>query len=381
MNILFISYSFSPNKGGVQRVTQLLANQLLKRGHQVFFLYGCNSGSESISLSDIPCFYMDKNISEPFGKESVSIYHKVLIDNKINAIIMQYPLLVKSDFFFKNTIKGILKISCFHGSPIGALNALRENCRQISILGNLLNSCKYLYQKMHLQSRYKSIVNISDYVCVLSPKYVNDIISLCPIVNREKFISIPNPNCFKVDTHLHYQKDNLIIFVGRVSDPVKNVKGFIDIWQQICYMQPDWSACIIGDDSGCDDYKRYIEKNDIKRISFVGHTNQISSFYEKAKIICMTSHHEGWPMVLTEAMSYGCVPCLYDTFGSASDIVLDGHSGFIVKPYCCDMFVNRLNYLIDSDDKFMQFSRNASSYIKQFSIDVIVDKWETILKK
>ena len=57
------------------------------------------------------------------------------------------------------------------------------------------------------------------------------------------------------------------------------------------------------------------------------------------------------PLVLLEAFNYGCVPILYNTFASASDIVTDGIDGIIVDENSEDAFVSRLQELMNNQAK------------------------------
>lgn len=59
----------------------------------------------------------------------------------------------------------------------------------------------------------------------------------------------------------------------------------------------------------------------LKRITFHGFTNP-TEYYKRAPILCMTSNYEGFPMVLVEAMQYGCVPFAFDSFPSLYDIIM-----------------------------------------------------------
>ena len=94
----------------------------------------------------------------------------------------------------------------------------------------------------------------------------------------------------------------------------------------------------------------------------------------------MTSTHEGWGMVLTEAMSYGCVPFVYDTYESLHDIIDDGKNGIIAKPFDKKEMARRIQEAIDDGKKFTAMQNATVEKVKSFSIEQIVDKWETIFK-
>ena len=74
----------------------------------------------------------------------------------------------------------------------------------------------------------------------------------------------------------------------------------------------------------------YAEKNGVANLSFEGNRKNIADYYKKSKILCMTSAYEGWPMVLAEAMAYGCVPVSFNQGGQA-DIISHLSTGFLAQ--------------------------------------------------
>ena len=381
MNILFIAYSFSPNRGGVQRVTDLLAKQFLNIGHRVSYLFALNEMDDSPEAFPVPCFLMDKPLRESFDMQSIELYHSILLHNKIDIIIHQYPILRKSDFFFKHALPGVMKISCFHGAPFGQLNFVYRQLKTLSLHKKLISLPKYCLQKHLLRNRFIEINKLSDYQCFLASSYANEVSKILPYSKRGKVVFIPNPNTFKIETQSCNEKEDLVLFVGRVSDPVKNLIDFIKIWEKTYALYPTWKALIIGDDSNCKSFKNYIRENHIENITFTGHTNQIAEYYKKAKILCMTSHHEGWPMVLTEAMSYGCVPFVYSTFGAVNDMILNKLTGFTILPYQMQSMVDCMCSIMSSNSDWEVLSRNAKNYVARFSIENVTNTWNHLFLK
>ena len=114
------------------------------------------------------------------------------------------------------------------------------------------------------------------------------------------------------------EKENTVLFVGRIDNRSKKIFTLLDIWENIDI--DDWKLVIVGD--GPD--KKEVEKkaNKIKNIEMVGFKVP-DEYYKKASIFCMTSIFEGFPMSLTEAMQNGCVPIIFGSFPAAYDIIKD----------------------------------------------------------
>lgn len=375
MNILFIAYSFCPNVGGVERVTDIIAAGLRKRGHSIYYLCADKNGNCTDARFDV--IRMNKPVNEAYDQDSVSIYQRLLTDKHIDVIINQYPSSPKSDFFLIHALPGIRKISFFHGKPFGRvkweMRTYLRKCKIKPFIGSLLR----IVQTRH---RFKRFFELSDKVGLLCPGYIDCLAEECGI-DRQKAFNIANPSTFDILRPDEISaKDNIILFVGRVSDTGKNVIDFIKVWGLIWDKYPAWKAIIVGDDSGCTAQKQYIESHNIRNIEFVGQQTDVRPFYKRAKINCMTSHTEGWPMVLAEGLSCGCVSCVFNTFESARELVKDRHNGFLIRSYDIQAMADSLSRLMADKELTDNMAKAALKRAEQFTIDKIIDAWEMILK-
>ena len=90
----------------------------------------------------------------------------------------------------------------------------------------------------------------------------------------------------------------------------------------------------------------------------------------------MASNSEGFPMVLVEAMQYGCVPFAFNSFASLTDIIDDGENGMIIPPFDEDEYADRIVKFVNmSDAQQLKFRRNAVEKSKTFSVENIGKKW------
>lgn len=386
MTILFIAYNFTPYKGGVQRVTNILTQSFIKKGLKVYYLCGCNERDGLSEYTSTQIFYMDKPLHAHFDENSKRIYQQYLRILKVDIIILQYPVFGKSLFFLENALPNVRKVSFLHTMPfssIGNEKRLMENYypsntikiiqKRIFLKFPFLAKIYYLNKEKNL---FRKAIENSDKFGVLSKHFFNDIRNYLPSIDYNKLFSIGNPNTFNniktLDLHI---KENLILFVGRISNYQKNIIDFLDIWDILSKNNPDWYACIVGDGPDLSLIKSYAADKSIERIYFEGSQKDVSSYYQKAKFVCLTSHNEGWGMVLTEGMSYGCVPIVYGTFGAAYDVVDNNQCGYVTAPYDKKEMVEKIQSLIDSPETFTTFSKKAIIKSQAFNSDKICDKW------
>ena len=103
-------------------------------------------------------------------------------------------------------------------------------------------------------------------------------------------------------------------------------------------------------------------------------------YYQKAKIICLTSIYEGWGMVLTEAMQFGCVPIAFDSFPAIRDIIIPNETGILVKPFSKKEYIFKLIHLMEDDNYRTQLSQKGFEYVKKFDKSNILPKWIELIE-
>ena len=144
---------------------------------------------------------------------------------------------------------------------------------------------------------------------------------------------------------------------------------------------PDWKAEIVGDGKDMQLLKNRCKNLGLRSLSFVGYQSNVINYYQRAKMICVTSWYEGWPMVIVEGMANGCVPIVYDTYESIRDIFDDGVSGLIVESCTPAELFNKLNMLMTNSEKYKSLSNHAIEKVQQFTPSNIVDDWEQLYQE
>lgn len=125
------------------------------------------------------------------------------------------------------------------------------------------------------------------------------------------------------------------LIVGRMArdERYKGHDLLIDIWRDVTVDVPDAVLRVVGDG---DDRPRLEQKsvsmNLGTRIEFLGRISdeQLAREYQRCTAVVMPSRGEGFGLVFLEAMraARGCIGAR----GSASEIIADGETGFVVDP-------------------------------------------------
>ncbi len=385
MNILiYFSKPLNQLSGGTERVAYILAEYLRRKGHDVIEL-ACDRQDED---REYDCFYLPENIEAPTIK-NIEFLNKFIEEHRINVIINESAN-SNAVFLFSHEFisKEIRIIQHLHFDVYGdiksfykSLNLPLNNGNFRITVCNLLKWLKAPYNRWHAlkwkKRRYKYLLEHSDKIVVLTSKHVEDFKRLTNESKNDKIVYATNPLTFPVDTILPTFKENNILFVGRL-DYVKRIDRILKVWQKVSTNNPQWRLFIIGSGSDENRLRRLSERMSLQRLKFVGHVNP-KSYYSRAKVLLLTSNHEGTPMVIYEAMAFGVVPIVMDTFPAAGIMIKDGVDGIVCKGNnVCDM-IKKLDSILNNPNNLFMLGNNAKKKISQIDNKDLLSIWDEII--
>ena len=389
MNIMFMfDFPIIASNGGVQRVTTVLANELMRRGHNVFYLSTTPKDSQDIDQQN-------KNNPKQYYLTTTEInvtrQIKELVDNVNVELVINQSFSNEAAALLSAFPKTTYKVSVFHSQPFATYKKERLILRCLttphSMAGRIFKYAgiiaPFLIRDYYIRDARKiltNLINESDKYCLLAIPYVSRIKRFMPNVPDTKLIAINNPNTFTETPSNESARKDLILFVGRIENSSKNIFDFIRVWKLLMGKNPNWRAVVVGDGSDFQHTKSFVTRLGVERISFEGHQTNVGLYFSKAKFVCCTSNYEGWPMFLVEAMQFGCVPVSYNTFEAVYDMIDDGLNGFIVDKKTSAM-AERIQQCIDGEYDLKSISQQAKQKVKKFSVNNIVDQWEMLIKK
>lgn len=386
MNICFMSYfAMMPSKGGIQRVTTILSRELSRRGHSICFLCYANYAKNDIDNPTIefPQFYID--LADENVKDNLC---RFMDEKGINCVISQVQDAnsVKLLAMMPDTVK---KVSVHHTMPFLYHGANRQslwrefprNTLKMAIHKTVALSFPrpFVNYKINKERKiYYQSLKYSDKFVFLSERFFPRVLHYVPDFPQKKLIAINNPNTFDATMFCDYEsKKNIVLWVGRV-DPNKNCIDFLKAWRLFSRNHADWSAVVAGNGSELNRCKLWTKRHGIKNITFLGYYQEVAKLYDEAKILVSTSFKEGWPMVLNEAMSTGCVPCVYNTFETLADILEDGVTGALCEPRPASLAA-KLEELTSNGQRLKEMAMAGKISIRKFSVTHICDQWEKLL--
>ena len=373
---------FNPTIGGIERVSVSLAEGLIRKKIEVLFV-ACRKSPYSKPYT-LPAkqLFLPKPLD--YCIENVQALTNILKEEKVDILLNQnsHSELYNRTCYEAKVASGVKLISVLHFSPDMRIKGNRHimNLRYLSLKENLVNALRdtctrfpLRYITMYDQCRmYKNLYMNSDSVVVLSNEFKKSYIKFSGIKEDSKLTAINNMLSFPYEK-LNYPKKKQILWCGRLLFSQKRPDRILRVWKKLQDKLPDWNLVIVGDGPFCGQMHQLSERLSLKRIEFAGFKNPVP-YYKESSIFCMTSNHEGWGLVLTEAMQFGCVPVAFDSFESIHEIIRDGENGFLVSPFRIDMYVSKILMLANSPI-IHKYRENALDSMKELTPANIINQW------
>lgn len=385
MNILFSFCDvINPHRGGTERVTHMISEFLKEQGNMIYYL--CTEELNSAYTPPPHTYFLPKLESIAAKAE----YIKALcLSKSIDVVINEGGVTDDVYFLSKEYLPSSVKvITCLHFDITADLKSFYSNYNY-SFKGLSFAQCiqkalqiirlPYLrhYHTQRRIKRYRYAAENSDKVVVLSPACVRNYLNFTGVPDDGKVICIPNPNSFEVPDDISLaEKENIILFVGRVAFSQKKVHRILEFWRELHVTHPDWKLQIVGDGDDLPRCKRLAAKWKLPRVEFVGATSNVQQYYRKARILVLTSDYEGTPMVVPEAQAHGCVPVVYHSYAGASLHIQHGMNGYLIPSFNKAKFVKQLSLLMSESPPSVRLIRTGT---ERFSMHCIGPIWANLI--
>lgn len=368
MKLLFVISSLTG--GGAEGVMSTLSNQLAARGHDVILISNLRRHvykiDDKVRLIDSRDWEHDTfKGSFPFR-----VYKKIAnrfrdYKNLKRIIRQEKPDLVMS--FLLQWLWQLILI-CKWRIPI--VFASRNAYERSLGAGDFFTK--------HVLWKFADVLSVTSYydVAFLHKKY-------------KQVVSVPNPLRYEPLSDEEYKRTfdsrKNILACGRITSQ-KGFHHLVLAFSKIASKYPGWSIDISGKEGIDEKYENYL-KGVIKetgmedRVHFIGFNKDVDRIMREHSIFCLSSNNEGFPNVLNEAMAMGCTCVSYDIVTGPREIIIDGLDGVIVDNQNIDELAHELSRVMDNKDMRYNYGLHAIENIKRYSCDVVIDKWELLLKR
>ncbi len=184
---------------------------------------------------------------------------------------------------------------------------------------------------------------------------------------------IPNP----ISNFPMVQSDSSqkrVIAVGRYS-PEKGYDRLFKAWQLINRRHPDWVLDIYGPG----ERESYIDQvaalGLAQSVNCYGPVKDIYAKYAESSIFAITSYHEGFGLVIAEAMATGVSPVAFTFPCGPRDIINDKEDGILVEDGNIEEFADAVCYLMEHDNERKIMGCNGIKSAQRYREDIIMKNW------
>lgn len=375
-NICFLTRSsVHHNYGGLDRVTELLADYFVQQGGHVYYV----SQVRRETLHEDRQYFLP-GVSQFQSSANAEWLNAFLKEHDVDVLINQ-----EGNVDLTLPVKdGVKRITVLHFNPNYISdnhfdNKFRNTPLLKAVFHSFIGRAGVACLRRKLSRNYKHQIEWADNFVMLSDLFRGTLTELLPAgYDCRKVLAINNPLCIdKLPAFRSLEKQKTILYVGRIDNSFKNVDKLIRIWGAIAKDVPEWTFEICGDGADVEINRRIIEQEHISRCRLMGLVNP-TDFYKRASVIVMaSSSSEGWGMVLVEAMQYGCVPIALNSYAAVHDIIEHNVNGVVVEPTKNweSQFTRQLLNLVQDECNRSQMSKNAIESVRRFDMNNIGQQW------
>lgn len=170
--------------------------------------------------------------------------------------------------------------------------------------------------------------------------------------------------------------DVTILFSGQLIDR-KGVDVLIAAFELAARKSTRLRLKLLGSGPERAKYEQMVPEELARRVEFLGHKDpsDLPEEFSKADVFCLPSRHDGWGVVVNEALGAGLPIIVSDAVGAGRDLVQDGVNGFVTPREDVPALAEALLRLASDDvlrSEMAQSSRKMSEY---WGIDEGVRRW------
>ncbi len=203
---------------------------------------------------------------------------------------------------------------------------------------------------------------------------------------KVKTVVIPNPVSWPLSDFSPVLKPAKFIDVSKhlllASGHFSTKKGFdmlLEAFSRIYKKHPAWQLAILGDGQEEEALKNFVSERGLgKAVIMPGRAGNIGDWYRRADLFVLSSRHEGFPLVVVEAMAYGVPVVSFDCDTGPRDIIREGIDGFLVPAGDIAALAEALSKVMGDDGLRKRLAERAPEVRERFPLERILDMWEHV---
>lgn len=230
-----------------------------------------------------------------------------------------------------------------------------------------------------IRAQLQSPLKQSEGIAAIGEKAVEKYAELFPgkpIFNIPYFCDLARYEDARATSRLDKSEEVEILFSGQLIDR-KGVDVLLAAFVRAADKDPRLRLRLLGSGPERSRYTGIVPDHLSNRVDFMGHIEpeNLPSVFAKADIFCLPSRHDGWGIVVNEALGAGLPILVSDAVGAGRDLVQDGVSGFITPVGDVSALADAISQLSGDKALRLKMADKSSELAKAWGLDEGVRRW------
>ena len=357
-SVLFVCRNFHQMAGGVERMSILIMNQMVKRGFRVGLITWDPDHAEPYYPLDDNVVWMKLNLGSPY--EAATWKQRLARQFKIRK--------------FARTFKPDVAIGFQVGSFVTAKTAmLGLGIPMIAAERNSPDLFDYVNSGAKMRKRAEFALGLANCITIQLESYRQ---KYAPFL-RDKIVTIPNPvgqPALPDFPNEIISTPKRLLNVGRLSYQ-KNQHFLIKAFAKIAAQNPSWILTIVGEGEKRAELEALISNLGIdSQVELIGAVNDVELWYGNSTCLVFPSLWEGFPNALVEAMSFGLPAIGLNSTSGVNELIKHGYNG-LLSANDEQLFAGAMQSMINDIDLRKDMGRKAYQSILEYQPEAIFDQW------
>jgi len=384
MKICLINNLYKPfNRGGAEKITETMANGLIKAGHEVFIITTKPCGKLLITNQQPPIYYLNSlyynlnklpkffrffwHLWNMFNFISYFKIKKILQSEKCDAVVTNN--LMGAGFLTSLAIRN-LKIKHLHIAhdiqlvhPSGLIYYGEEGIIDSLFSKIYAGICRNLFN--------------SPPAVIFPSRWLKDLYLKRKFFTRSKIYVLPNPVEITPEQDSEHSSNYKFLFLGQIEKH-KGVFLLIDAFNKIKEKYPDAKLLLAGDGSQLESARKKAAGNaNIKFLGRPGDEIADKLLFSSSCLVYPSLVYENCPNAIQRALVAG-LPVLGSDLGGIPELLGDG-AGILFKPADSNDLAEKIIWSIENKNNLNNLAEAGALKASAFKVESYIKRLEEMI--